>query len=1037
MKVSIVKFIKRRDGFKEIFSRMKQKECERKQVLVVPEKFGVNAERAMFEELDCGATFFMDITTFDRLADEYVINRNLQYLSKSAGVMLVQKIAQDNLKELNVLSRSSSFNGFCENMFNTIMLLKSSMVSPQELENASEILQDVSKLKLQDIKKIYQIYEDTLKDRYIDSSNKMDQLAKQLVVDDDVKNVDYYIYSPKLTKQVLNVCSSLVKKANSVTFMLDDYVLDSTINDENYTLLTQMLKQQGVKFEVESINKSILSEQLKSIGTIGKFKNMDIKFYSYKNIAEEVESVCREIVSGGRFKDSTILVCDLNKYKSTLERTLQDFNISYFIDTQISLLETAPIKFLSNLISLTYEFKIEKVLALAKSNYFDFEELKVYNFETYLKRWGINERNYFSDNKPNDDLYADFFEIYTNFNNIFKDFKEKMQQSQTYQNMINVLREFIVNFDFAEKITKECENLVNLKEYQRAKQCEQVLNKIENVFKQLEDILGLNKTSIKDFHIVLKAGLDSVMVKTPPLMVDNVYVGDMNNAMLYDCKNLYVLGAVENAFPVYNQDCGLILDKELNTMRPIASIDPSIRKVNQENTCNLINNLCCCSNLQLSYPVSIFFVEQQPSTLLQTLATKFSSKFLQKENFTILDNANDFAKTVANSKRAESIIRKIAVVKDDNSDVALKRVNSISKSLNIDLSNAVATPTIKRQLTNSSVSQLQVYFECPFKNFAKYGLKMKENIDNTLKPVDVGNFMHKVAELFGLYLIKAKVNFVDDESIFDKICNTALDLFELNANGKKGKILDAKQKTIISNLVNSSKLMLRAINQQNKMTDFKIEAVEKDINLKINNGKFDTFIKGKIDRVDTFGNFVRIIDYKTGSETFKESELKCGRRIQLFIYLGALQKLEKKQPIGAYYFKIKDDFSKPYSDKDYLKTYCLNGATINDIEIILSQDKTLNEENTSSNIIPINLSYSKGDCKVDGRRKGAYSGEKLQEMIDYAENIFKLGTLEIADGNIEKAPLEKICDYCEFKGVLCFGAKNCRKLKKEKEKDKK
>ena len=74
---------------------------------------------------------------------------------------------------------------------------------------------------------------------------------------------------------------------------------------------------------------------------------------------------------------------------------------------------------------------------------------------------------------------------------------------------------------------------------------------------------------------------------------------------------------------------------------------------------------------------------------------------------------------------------------------------------------------------------------------------------------------------------------------------------------------------------------------------------------------------------------------------------------------------------------------------------------------------------------------------MDGRRKGAYSGEKLQEMIDYAENIFKLGTLEIADGNIEKAPLEKICDYCEFKGVLCFGAKNCRKLKKEKEKDKK
>ena len=1035
MDIRVLRFYRRKDGFVEVFKQMQSKQNQRMQVLVVPEKFGLSAEKAMFESTRCGASFFMDVTTFDRLADKYVIYKNIQYLSKSAGVMLIQKIAQDIAGGLSVLSKSCSYNGFCENVFNTIMLLKSSVVSPNALNEALGSLQDVSKLKLQDIQKIYDIYEDTIKNRYIDSANKMDILGKELQYDDDNNNIDFYIYSPKITKQILNVCDKLIKKSHSITFMIDNYQDDSIIYDDNFDKIYSLIKANGNKYEENTIQRfDSISTQIKSVGSTKKFTNKNVRCYNLKNIKEEITAVCVDILrKGDRYKDNAILVCDLPKYQTTIQKIFDSYGISHFIDTEQTLLELAPTKFLLQMINIMYEFKVEKVLSIIKSGYFDYVDDEIYNFELYVRKWGINERNFFSDNKPQDELYEDFNKIYDSFCQIFKKLKSDLQKCKIYNDYINVIKQFLVDYDIENKILNECDNLSSIQQIQKSKLFEQVYKKWQTLFDQLSSILGFNTVSIKDFYLVLKAGLNSVQVKTPPLAVDCVYIGQAGTAMIYDYKNVYAIGCIEGAFPTYNQDCGLILDAELDKMRDIAQIDPTIRAVNVENFCNIINNLACTDNLWLSYPISMFFVEQRPATLLNNIKRLFivdnkEIPFLSYQPLTLLDDPTMLAKDINTSSCAETYIRELYNLKEYNNKQIEYRINGIAKKLNINLHCEEELPQIPRQLKTSSVSQLQVYFDCPYKNFVQYGLKLKENPDNTIKAIDVGNFMHKVAELFGRYLIKNKISFVEDESIFDTICKKSLNEFEYNESGKKGKILDSKQKAIINNLINSAKLMLRAINEQNKLSLFRIVNVEKNISLKISNGEFDTLISGKIDRVDTYNNYVRIIDYKTGNESFNKIDLLSGRRIQLFVYLGALQKLEKLCPVGAYYFKIKDDFTSPYSDKDYLKTYCLNGVTVDTKELILAQDTSLSEDKPSSDIIPVRCSFGK-EFKLDGRRAGAYSSEKVQEFIDYALAIFAQGTREIALGNINKSPYDNACKYCSYKGVLCMGNKNCRKIK--------
>jgi len=1030
MRIEIIKCQARGDGIDVAFATMKERQKQNMQVLVVPEKFGVSAERAMFESTNLRAVFDMDVTTFDRLADKFVVDKNIQYLSKSAGVMLVQKIALDIGKDLKILSKSTSFSGLSENIFNTIMLFKSSCITPEKLLDATNELSDVSKLKLLDIQRIYAEYENSLKDRYVDSANKLDKLNRELEFDNDTRNTDFYIYSPKLTKQILSILQTLCKFAHSVTFIAEE-----TRENDNYIVLRKLADECGDVCERE-IPKRAIDKVVK----YGQRCACDcVQFMRAKDLNAEVESVCTSIAqSGARYRDNFVLVAGLNKYKTQIVETMRECKIPFFLDCNEPLSSLAPVVFVLQMLDLATEFRIDKVLSVVKSGYLDLPKDKVFNFELYLKKWGINERNFKSANKPQDELFDDFSSVYNDFCAIFDDFSAKMRQCVNICEILQALKEFLQSVKFDEKIAESVQQLNEYGQLQKAKAYEQITKKIEQVSKQLAEILGLNNVAIKDFKIIFKAGLDSINVRTPPLTVDCVYVGDVSTSMLYRAKNLYVLGAVEGDFPVSNQDCGMVQDDEIDGMRKICDVDPTIRQVNIENRQAVQNNLVCGQNLQISYPVSVLSVEQKPATLLSEIMRSVggiygnTADFVDYTGINMLDSAQNVAKTLVTSARCERALRELCADVEKMSIQTLSaRVCGLASKLNVDFEKPQVID-ICRTIDKPSVSQLQEYFNCPYKNFCHYGLKLKETADNTFKAVDVGTFLHKVAELFGKYLIDRKMRFIEsgkDEKVFEYVIKRTFEFFGLEDFGRKSKNVDAENLAILQNIAKSATLMLRAINEQNKISDFVISSVEKPINFEIECDGKKVSIAGKIDRIDTYGDYVRIIDYKTGADKFSIDGLHYGRQIQLFIYLGAIAKIADSKPVGVYYFKIKDDFTSPYTDKTFLSTYRLNGVTVDDEQLVLAQDATLSAEKLKSDVIPVELTkaYEKGEFKLyGGKRSSAVSMEQMEGYIDYAYKIFRQGVKEMELGNIQQSPFVAVCDYCPYRGVLCDGCDNPR-----------
>ena len=150
-------------------------------------------------------------------------------------------------------------------------------------------------------------------------------------------------------------------------------------------------------------------------------------------------------------------------------------------------------------------------------------------------------------------------------------------------------------------------------------------------------------------------------------------------------------------------------------------------------------------------------------------------------------------------------------------------------------------------------------------------------------------------------------------------------------------------------------------------------------------------LTGVIDRADSYktpnGEFVRVIDYKTGSKDFSFENLFYGLDFQLFVYLDALCNSNPSyRPAGALYFKINDFIhdGKSYSDIEKVdnessKHYSLKGLISSEEEVFCAFDDVTSSVNSKNSVgednfyMLFNHLEKKATQLAQGIVKGVYS----------------------------------------------------------------
>ena len=145
-------------------------------LVIVPDKFSMNAEKMLFEYFGVDSLFNVHVVTLTRLVNKVlsgVLSRE-QILSKDSVKLLITKILLDNDDKFVALKNNASPQ-ICEQFYNTLMQLKSSGISPEELYSKQENLN--LSLKLEDIKLVYSEYQNLTQGKMFDSADLLDVFA--------------------------------------------------------------------------------------------------------------------------------------------------------------------------------------------------------------------------------------------------------------------------------------------------------------------------------------------------------------------------------------------------------------------------------------------------------------------------------------------------------------------------------------------------------------------------------------------------------------------------------------------------------------------------------------------------------------------------------------------------------------------------------------------------------------------------------------------------------------------------------------------
>ena len=993
-------------------------------IVIVPDKFTLLAEEGVLKACNKKATFNVEVLTLSRLAT--LLTGNDNNLSKQGGVMLVRKICEENKEKLKYFNTLAGKVGFTEIVYETIMQLKSCLISYEQLESKGE---DLLSSKMADIRLIYSEYESAVQNNFVDSAMRLTKLKESIKSSEQLKDTAFYFTNfDSLTRQGEEIVEEIVARGNAVVFgacfeteKVNNYIYDN----ELYYKIEDIFSRKGAfekkraysKFEgdYEKINNYIYSfnERMEKV-------DGQVELHSFFSPALEMEEVAKrikkEVVEGKRFKDFSVLVSDFESY-SFLKDVFERYEISYYFDLSSDLTNHPLSKFVLDFYSiLISDYHQSAVLSFVKNYYFDEADEAIFAFENFVNKYAL-KGNWFENFVSSEEQIESGIDSVVRKLKFASYFLNNAKEIKYGCDFITLTENLLEAFNAKDK-TEELKLLATRFDDKSA--LGQGYKKVSDVIQEMKKFIHEEEMDVITFVEILSSGLKSAKINTVPLTTDGVFVGDQTSEF-EKMDTLFVLGCNSGNMPIVLNDCGIISDREIDKLSANYLISPKTETITKRNKFNLLQKLLNSSHLVISYPTTSNSGEEvKPSPLIASIKKIFDSlPIITDHSFLLNEAGKEKVKLLASCVGSKSnaivcLLKNKDNIKLKNSLYAALK-NSDKEYVSRVLQLAGYAPHYKNITRASelyfknkkvSISALSSYFECPTKFFLEKGLKLKENEKAEIKSVDTGNILHKVAEL----LLKTK---------------------------KEDRLLKSVQKKIVEKAFELFKDVVEATQDQSKIEMLKKEAYEviDYLNYFSDNCSFQSFAKGAelrfddvvlceeenicltgvIDRIDKLNDNCIIIDYKTSENSAKGytlNEIYSGVKIQILVYAYIAKNKLGLTPIACGLMPLTYDYSS--EDKN---RYKVNGIYCDNIDTLKCLDKNF-DYNKESRLF--NFAH-KCDNGKDKLTSNCYPQAVFDGARDYAMKVMSVAVKEILKGFVECKPVEvdgnSPCRFCKFSAI--------------------
>lgn len=1069
--------------FNQINEQIKQKSPYKIKV-ITPEQFSYTAEQKLLETSSSQSMISAEVITFARMAYRIlgeVGKKTRINLSGSGKAMLIDHILLTENNKFSFLGKSDEN---VEMISRQLTELKKHQVQLDTLKEVTKNTQDkYLQKKLEDITNLYDLYNTSIQNQYIDENDGLTLLAEELEESNEFKNCDIYIDEfVGFTLQEYEILRKLMRISHEITITI---CADNLQENTNADIDTFYSNKQTVKRILEIANQEQIEvEKPIFLNTPYRFKteelqhlaeNMASPFYKKydkqnenlsiflaSNPYSEIENVAIQITKlakkGYKYEEMAVITKNIDTYSSLCKAIFEQYNIPVFIDEKKDLGSNILVRYVLSLLEIfAKNWSYESVFGYIKTGLLDLDTQEIAVLENYCLKWGIKgskwhakEWNFYDETE---EQQKQIIYVRDKVVEPLLKFKKQLAGLKTVKEITTGLYEFLVQNNIYEKLEQKIEELKQNNELEIAKQYELSIKILTDLFDEIVLVLGNKNITFDRYAKILKMGFNQSDLGTIPATADQVIVGDVDRSRSHKVKAVFIIGLNDGSFPSIQRDEGFLDDKDRNILKEqgIELAKGTIEQIYDDNF-NIYKAFTTAEEkLYLSYASSdaegkslrasilinkikrIFpnikeqsdVIERKSEVLLSK--TTFDELLVNLRNFTQGEEIEPIWFDVYNYYQANYKIKLESAIK------ALQYKNEPEKLKQNKLEKLYGN-TLK-----TSVSRLEQYQACAFSYYLKYGLKLKEKDSFNVEAVDTGNLMHEVIDSFFERLDELNISVKNIEE--EQIKQITEDIVEEKLALKKYDIFNSipKYRILAQRLKKVITKSMKYIVDSLKYSDFEVLGHELEfkqggqyepIIYELKDGK-KVEITGKIDRLDIAktadGNYIRIIDYKSSIKNINLNEVYAGLQLQLLTYLDAACENEEVTPAGALYFNLIDpvlnanpNMTDEEITEELRKQFKMQGLILADSNIVRKMDTNL--VSGSSNIVP---AYIGKDGEVSDKQN-TLNRKQFENLQNYMEKIIKQISEEILNGNIVIEPYYRTrdkktpCEYCSYKAICQF-----------------
>ena len=1054
--------------YEEINNKLKDNK-KNKIYIITPEQFSFTAEQKLMENKS--SIINVEVITFERLAYRVlneiggVINTNL---SKSGKSMLIYSILQKQKNNLIFLNKS---NENVEISMRIITELKKHGIKIEDLKKEQENIENIYlRNKLNDIILIYENFEKNIKNRYIDETDLLSILEKNIDKINLLNGADIYIDEfTGFTEQEYQIIRKIIQlsKEITITFCIDNLDFNTNPNTDIFYQNKITLKK------VINLNEENKKIQFINLDKVYRFKNEELIYlerYLYnrkikkyekdvKNInlflAEneysEIENIAKKIMKlikneGYRYRDISIITKDIEKYANLVRAIFNKYDIPIFIDEKRDLNQNIIIQYVISIFEIFIKnYSYESVFNYLKTGFLEIDENDIFKLEKYCLKYGIKGRQFKQDftygiNEENKEEINKLNEIRKQIINPLINLKDKINKQRNIKNIITEIYLFIEEQKIEKKLKEKIKKLKEKNYLDLAKEYQESFNILINIFDEMNLIFeDEEKISIEKFNEILKIGLQNSKLKKIPEVQDQVIIGDIDRSKSRRTKIVFIIGLNDGIFPSINRDEGFLDDQDRNILKQDGV---ELAKSTLENLYDDNFNIYKAFTISeekvfLSYSSSDGEGKSLRSSSLIFKIKKIFPK-IQEESDLIINEKNSIE--IINEKKSyENLILKMNKIKNGENPEKLffivfeyyrnnkkykNLLNNNIEYINYNFNERINKDNIEKLYKNNlntSISKLEKYNSCPYSYFLQYVLKLKEKEELKVQNIDTGIFMHEVISEFFEEINNENINLknITDENI-EKIIEKIIDE-KLLKNQNYIFTATAKYKLLITRLkriiIKALKYIIKTLTQ----SEFEVKGTEVEfgkngtyepIILNLNNGK-RVEITGKIDRIDIAedenNKYVRIIDYKSSVKSVDFNDIYAGMQLQLITYLDAVCKIDNFLPAGILYFNLLEQIIN--SDKK-LTEQEIEAKIKNNFKmkgLILADVKVakMHDKNLENGMSELVPAYIDKTGELSKKKSNVVTKEEFIKLQNYIDKTIKQIAEEIFKGNIDVKPYYK------------------------------